>query len=423
MLKREDLEINRVCPKCGYELNSSKNIRCENCLNELSKEVYDDCDCFAEDASTSFSSGSKKYLSAARLLVSSALNKPGLDLYSSLNFNRAKSQIALALLGSSLAIAIIIEATELSSQKETKKASFSEPDRLELKSDSQRVKITKYSDFQSVENVPSGVFTYGGSNCFAALVREGFHQEITATHPNYQLQYRDSEFAGCSANLEPLLDGSLSFAQNARPLTKEDYQLASLLGIRLQSSIVAFDSVIPYVHQANKVKFLTLQQLQDIYLGKITNWQQVGGLNLPIILITLNSERDGDVRLLIENWEVKSNRTIIARDYTNAIAAVSRTEGAIALASAAILKGQGSVQPLALATNEMSPPVAVLRRDGSVNSALDIQAYPLVRSLSIVIRQDNSIGSRAGIAYINFLTSREGREFILKAGFFPVSSE
>ena len=126
----------------------------------------------------------------------------------------------------------------------------------------------------------------------------------------------------------------------------------------------------------------------------------------------------------LKGQKINSDRLIIAKNHTRAISTVSRNRNAIALASAAILKGQDSVQPIALAANETNPPIAALLSDGSVNlQALDIQAYPLMRSLSIVTRQDNSIGSRAGIAYINFLNSHEGREFILKAGFFSVSSE
>ena len=110
--------------------------------------------------------------------------------------NRSKLKIAIALILSSIAIPITINAITKSSLEKTEIVSNSDltlneaqGDRLELKSDSSKAKIAKYNDFQSVEDVPNGIFTYGGSNCFAALVREGFHQEIVATYPNYQLQY------------------------------------------------------------------------------------------------------------------------------------------------------------------------------------------------------------------------------------------
>ncbi len=435
MLHQENLKIERICPECGYQLNSSKSIRCENCHHELLEtksdlgkaEVHSDRETNGKKSSTGFFNGSKKRSVTGSLFLLTRNKQHFLRSFRSFTFNRVKIVIPIALILGSIAFPTVVK---LLGRKETELSSYREnQERLEPATDPTIPKIAKYSDIQSVENVPNGVFTYGGSNCFAALVREGFHQEIAATHPDYQLQYLDSDLRGCSANLEPLFDGSLSFAQNARSLTKEDYQLARSKGLRLQSAIVAFDSVVPYIHETNKVRSLTIQQLRDIYLGEITNWQEVGGIDLPITIVALNSERDGDVRLLLDDLaepatadRFKSDRAIITTDYTSAISTVSRNRGGISLASAAILKGQESIQPIALATNETNPPIAALLADGSINSqALDIQAYPLMRSLSVVVRQDDSIDSRAGIAYINFLTSRQGREFILKAGFFPVS--
>ena len=36
------------------------------------------------------------------------------------------------------------------------------------------------------------------------------------------------------------------------------------------------------VNHKLKIKSLTLDQLRDIYTGKITNWQKLGGSDLPI---------------------------------------------------------------------------------------------------------------------------------------------
>ena len=355
---------------------------------------------------TGFFNGSKKRSVTGSLFSLTRNKQHFLRSLRSFTFNRVKIVIPIALILGSIAFPTVVK---LLGRKETELSSYRDnQERLEPATDPTIPKIAKYDDFESVNNVPNGVFTYGGANCFAALVREGFHQKITAIHPNYQLRYLDSEFT----NLKPLIDGSLSFAQNASPLTKEDYQLARSRGLRLQSSIVAFDSVVPYINRANKVKFLTLQQLRDIYLGKITNWQEVGGIDLPITIVALSSERDGDVRLLLEGQKSapRSNSLITVKNHTSAISTVSRNRSAISLASAAILKGQDSVQPLALAANPTNPPISAILKNGSINlQALDIQAYPLVRSLSIVIRQEDSPGSRAGIAYINFLTSNEGR--------------
>ena len=45
---------------------------------------------------------------------------------------------------------------------------------------------------------------------------------------------------------------------------------------------VAWDALAVIVHPDNPVSDLTLDQVRDIYLGKVTNWSQVGGPNAPL---------------------------------------------------------------------------------------------------------------------------------------------
>ena len=47
---------------------------------------------------------------------------------------------------------------------------------------------------------------------------------------------------------------------------------------------IAYDALAVVVHPSNPVKQLTRQQLEDIFRGKITNWQQVGGDDRKIVV-------------------------------------------------------------------------------------------------------------------------------------------
>jgi hypothetical protein len=47
---------------------------------------------------------------------------------------------------------------------------------------------------------------------------------------------------------------------------------------------VALDGLSVYVHEDNPVTELTLQQLDDVFTGKVTNWKDLGGNNAPITL-------------------------------------------------------------------------------------------------------------------------------------------
>ncbi len=50
--------------------------------------------------------------------------------------------------------------------------------------------------------------------------------------------------------------------------------------------VVALDGLPVLVHPSNPVRGLTILQVRDIYTGKITNWNQVGGPNRPIVIIS-----------------------------------------------------------------------------------------------------------------------------------------
>jgi phosphate transport system substrate-binding protein len=56
---------------------------------------------------------------------------------------------------------------------------------------------------------------------------------------------------------------------------------------------VAFDALVMITHPANNLPNLTVKQIHDIYLGKITNWKDVGGKDAPINLYSVASPGDG----------------------------------------------------------------------------------------------------------------------------------
>lgn len=68
-------------------------------------------------------------------------------------------------------------------------------------------------------------------------------------------------------------------------------EAANLAGVRLDAADftmhqIAQDTVAFVVHPSNPVAQLTNEQLRDIHTGRITNWREVGGPDLPIVVIT-----------------------------------------------------------------------------------------------------------------------------------------
>ncbi len=219
-------------------------------------------------------------------------------------------------------------------------------------------------------------------------------------------------------------DLDLSFAQNARELREEEVESAKLRGFELESVPVAIDGIVFYVNKSLGIEFLSIEQLRDIYLGKIKNWTEIEASlpDLPITAISLDTKSNEVLNLLMGNRSFKLGDEVqIVRDYTTAIRQVAETPGAISYGSTAILKGQQSIQTIAVLRDENTIPVSAILTDGTVNlEAFERNNYPLTRELYVLIRRDGSSKEKAGVAYANFLISNEGQEIIRKAGFVPI---
>jgi phosphate transport system substrate-binding protein len=285
--------------------------------------------------------------------------------------------------------------------------------------------IQLYDTIKAVPNVPGGTFSYGGAICFAALQRDGMNAAIAKAHSQFRLRYVEPKTGnpGCTTGIEMLLEGELSIAQNSRPLLKAELAAAKERGFELESVPVAIDGVVFYINKSLGIKSLSLTELRDIYQGKITNWQEVGGKNQPIVPISLDPQIDSLLRLLMKTETAPpiAEDVVIVRDYTTAIRKTSVTPGAISYASAAILRGQQSIRSISLAPDEDSPAVSALLADGSVNlQAFRKNYYPLTRRLFVVFRRDGTPEERAAIAYINSLLSQEGQKIVKEAGMVPI---
>ena len=282
-----------------------------------------------------------------------------------------------------------------------------------------------------VSSVPEGTFTYGGSTTWAPL-RGTLDPKISSALPTFQLAYRDANSS--SAGIELLTNGELDFAQSSRPLNSAEKRRAQQKGIQLKEVPVALEAVAIATHPDIDIPGLTLTQLKDIYTGNITNWNQVGGLNLAIKPASRSAD-GGTVQYFQEdilNGESFSSGLTILGTTTEAIRFVGATPGAIYFASAPEIVGQCTVAPLPIGTSarELVPPYrspyvpssdCPSRRNELNLEAFQAQTYPLLRPLYVVMRRgDGSVSEQAGTTYTNILKTEEGQDLLLQAGFVPL---
>lgn len=299
------------------------------------------------------------------------------------------------------------------------------PSNVNNSSDNTSSDIRLYDSMKEVANVPAGTFNYGGSVVFSSLTTQGTHQAMTQAHPNFVLRFSEptNNNPGQNTGITMLLDGELTFAQSSKPLEDSHYSKAKERGFSLQQVPVAIDGFLLFTHKDLSIPGLTVDQIKDIYKGKITNWKQVGGPDLAITAFAFNPKFGAALNILLGPEINKlSSKVQFMRDYTDGVRKVSSVPGAIGLGSTGAILGQQSIRPLGVAKANSKNYVQPFTDDGKLVNAAALRdgTYPLTRRLFVVIRRDRTLDETAGVAYTNLLLSKEGQQFIEKAGFVPI---
>ncbi len=289
--------------------------------------------------------------------------------------------------------------------------------------------------FAQVSNVPSGLFTYGGSTTWAPIRRE-VDSEIQKAWPSFRLRYTDpiTDPPGSGSGIKMLLNDQLVFSQSSRSIKDEEYQKAQQRGFTLKQIPVAIDGIAIAVNPNLEIPGLTLAQLKDIYTGRVTNWQQVGGPSLPIIPYSRRLEDGGTIEFFHEYILEKENFGVNVQfipTTTEALREVGKNRGSIYYASAPEIVGQCTVKPLPLGRQSdqfvppykepFIPPTNCPQQRNQVNAAAFQQGnYPITRQLFVIVKQNGQIAQQAGEAYANLLLTPVGQELITKAGFVKI---
>lgn len=103
---------------------------------------------------------------------------------------------------------------------------------------------------------------------------------------------------GSGTGIASMINGTVDIANASRAMKPEEINAAEANGFPPVEFVVARDAIAVVVHPSNPVDQLTMQQVSDIYTGKITNWSEVGGEDRPIVLLSRESNSGTHVYFL-----------------------------------------------------------------------------------------------------------------------------
>jgi phosphate transport system substrate-binding protein len=94
---------------------------------------------------------------------------------------------------------------------------------------------------------------------------------------------------GSGAGLASLINATCDIAMSSRSIEKREKILAEKKNIKIAEFKIGLDGLAVLVNKNNPVDKLTLNQLKDIFMARITNWKEVGGEDRKIVILSRES--------------------------------------------------------------------------------------------------------------------------------------
>lgn len=216
---------------------------------------------------------------------------------------------------------------------------------------------------------------------------------------------------GSGVGIAALENKTTDIAQSSRSLKLDEKLKLKEKGIKFTEVIIAYDALAVIVHPTNKVSQLTREQLDQIYTGKVTNWKQVGGADMKIVVYSRETS-SGTYEFFKEHVMGNKNfaGSALLMPATGAVVqSVSQTKGAIGYVGLAYL--EKTIKPIKVSYNQGKTYVAP-----SVAAAKN-KTYPISRPLYYyyLISVEKTVSP-----FIKFVLSPAGQQLVLKSGYVPL---
>ena len=242
-------------------------------------------------------------------------------------------------------------------------------------------------------------------------------EQYQAEHPDVRISVTGG---GSGTGIASLINGTVDIANASRQIKEEEIAEAKSNGVEPLEHIIARDAIAVIVNAENPVSQLTLQQISDIYSGKIKNWSELGGEDRPIVRLSRETNSGTHVYFLetvlrmgdSEDETLFSMDTLLLPSSEGIIAEVRQNPNAIGY------DGLGYVP-------EDLKMIAIAEKEGgayvlpSIPTVND-KTYPIARDLYMY-----TDGEPTGIVkeYLDWILAAEAQEIVAELGFVPVSSE
>jgi len=252
-------------------------------------------------------------------------------------------------------------------------------------------------------------------NVFASVILEGSTtvlpisqkaaEQYMNANPKADITVRGG---GSGVGINSLIAGTCDIADASRAMQDSEIATAKSKGVNPNEIVIAKDGIAVIVNNANTVTKLSKQQVKDIFTGKITNWKQVGGKDMQIVIIMRDST-SGTFECFNElalNKEKAVDNALVQASNQAVVTTVQKTPGAVGYA------GIGYV----------SKDIKALTIQGVYPSAKTVLngTYAYSRPLFMYTN-----GKPTGDvkSFVDFILSKDGQKIVVEEGFIALPTK
>ncbi len=238
-------------------------------------------------------------------------------------------------------------------------------------------------------------------------IAKAFAEHYMSLHPDVNVTVSES---GSGNGAKSLVNGACDIANMSRFMKDKEFKAAVDKGIFPVAHVVAMDGIAVCVHPSNpvSVKGLSSDEVKNVYLGKITNWKELGGPDREIVVISrdTNSGTFDTFKNLVMHKEAEADGV----ERVNSNGMMRRRIKSTSAAIGYLGLGYVDEEVKAIEVDGVYPD------KGTVASG----QYPVARPLFMFTNGYPKLGSHLH-AFVTMHYTKKGQEIIESIGFVPLT--
>jgi phosphate transport system substrate-binding protein len=245
-----------------------------------------------------------------------------------------------------------------------------------------------------------------GSTTVLPIVQKAADQYMSS-HPEADIQVSGG---GSGVGIQAIGSKTVDIGMSSREVTTAE--LAKYPNFVVTS--IAQDGIAVVVNPANEIQYITLDQIRDIYLGKIVKWTEINGANVPTnnqIVIIGRDSASGTRTYFDETVLLKAtptNRMLEKNSNGAVLQTIAQTPGAIGYVSIGFVSKDVKAMPIWYNAQKVVAPTI-----DNVKS----KTYPISRDLYVIT---NSQPTGLTSDFITYILGPEGQKIVADEGYVTI---